>query len=282
MRSRCPPWVLPLLAKKASSQSHISCASRVGLLTWQRRPRATRTAAHLNLRSIRTFMIVFGLLSSVFDILTFHPPLGFHASATPSAAAGSSNRPSPNSPSCSSCAPTGPSDQSHPALCCHPSPSPPSRSPCPPARWPDHSASPPSRPGSWPPSPGSPRSTSSPTRGQTSLPLMTRSQTPRRPWPWMSSSPAHHAARCHLGLPAWQAASCGRDAGKSRRAPALPLQQGRPNQSHLLAARGAPDRARAGKLGQRLPPASGSLRAGPTCYAVGRWVRCLDPGAAAQ
>ena len=25
--------------------------------------------------------------------------------------------------------------------------------------------------------------------------------------------------RCHLGLPAWQAASCGRDAGKSRRPP---------------------------------------------------------------
>jgi hypothetical protein len=41
--------VLPLLAKKTSSQSLISCASRVGLLTWPRRPRATRTTAHLEL-----------------------------------------------------------------------------------------------------------------------------------------------------------------------------------------------------------------------------------------
>jgi len=35
------------LAKKTSGQSHISRASRVGLLTWHRRPRATRTATHL-------------------------------------------------------------------------------------------------------------------------------------------------------------------------------------------------------------------------------------------
>ena len=55
-------------------------------------------------------MIVFGLLSSVSDILTFITlRLGFHASATLFAAVGSSNRPSPNSPSRSSCAPVGPS-----------------------------------------------------------------------------------------------------------------------------------------------------------------------------
>src|SRR6266446_1200977 len=43
-------------------------------------------------------------------ILTFITlRLGFHASATLIAAVGSSNRPSPNSPSRSSCAPTGPS-----------------------------------------------------------------------------------------------------------------------------------------------------------------------------
>jgi hypothetical protein len=55
-------------------------------------------------------MIVFGLLSSVFDILTFitlRP--GFHASATLFVAVSSPNRPSPNSPSRSSCAPAGPS-----------------------------------------------------------------------------------------------------------------------------------------------------------------------------
>jgi len=55
-------------------------------------------------------MIVFGLLSSVFDILTLITlRLGFHASATLFAAVSSFNRPSPNSPSRSSCAPTGPS-----------------------------------------------------------------------------------------------------------------------------------------------------------------------------
>jgi hypothetical protein len=55
-------------------------------------------------------MIVFGLLISVFDILTFITlRLEFHASATLFVAAGSSNRPSPNSPSRSSCTPTGPS-----------------------------------------------------------------------------------------------------------------------------------------------------------------------------
>jgi hypothetical protein len=55
-------------------------------------------------------MIVFGLLSSVSSILTFITlRLGFHASATLFAATGSSNWPSPNSPSRSSCAPTGPS-----------------------------------------------------------------------------------------------------------------------------------------------------------------------------
>src|SRR5215207_6240085 len=47
MRSRRPPRVLPLLAKKTSSQSHISCSSRVGLLTWHLRARATRAATHL-------------------------------------------------------------------------------------------------------------------------------------------------------------------------------------------------------------------------------------------
>jgi P-type Mg2+ transporter len=52
-------------------------------LTWQRRPRATGRPRTWNLLSIRTFMIVFGLLSSVFDILTFITPRpGFHASAT--------------------------------------------------------------------------------------------------------------------------------------------------------------------------------------------------------
>src|SRR6266516_651754 len=100
-------------------------------------------------------MIVFGLLSSVFDILTFRTlRLGFHASPTLSRSGWliestitelavmlvlRTNRlllPKPPRP------------------CCHPSPSPPSRSHCPTARWPDHSASPPSRPGSWPPSPG--------------------------------------------------------------------------------------------------------------------------------
>jgi hypothetical protein len=182
---------------------HISCASRVGLLTWQRRPQATRTAIHPHLYD-RLRPAQLGVRHHRVD----HHRTRRHARPA--------HQPAPSTKA------TRP--------CCHPSPSPPSRSPCPPARWPDHSASPPPRPGSWPPSPGSPRSTSSPTRGQTSLPLTTRSQTPRRPWPWMSSSPAHHAARCHLGLPAWQAASCGRDAGKSRRPPALPLQQGRPNQ----------------------------------------------------
>ena len=72
------------MAQKASSQSLISCASRVGLLTWQRRPRATRTTAHpepaihphLNDRlrpaqpSVRHP-----------HLLTLR--LGFHASATP-------------------------------------------------------------------------------------------------------------------------------------------------------------------------------------------------------
>jgi len=52
-------------------------------------------------------MIVFGWPSSVFDILTFITlRLGFHASATLLATVGSSNRPSPNSPSRSPCAPT--------------------------------------------------------------------------------------------------------------------------------------------------------------------------------
>jgi len=50
------------------------------------------------------------LLSSVSDMLTFITlRLGFHASATLFAAVGSSNRPSPNSPSRSSRAPAGPS-----------------------------------------------------------------------------------------------------------------------------------------------------------------------------
>jgi Mg2+-importing ATPase len=85
-------------------------------------------------------MIVFGLLSSVFDILTLR--LGFHASAALSRSGWfiestitelaimlvlRTNRPLLPKP---------------PRPCCHPSPSPPSQSPCPTARWPDHSASP--------------------------------------------------------------------------------------------------------------------------------------------
>ena len=63
-----------------------------------------------NLRSIRTFMIVFGLPSPVSGVLTFITlRLGFHASATLPAAVSSSDRPSPNPPSRSPCAPTGPS-----------------------------------------------------------------------------------------------------------------------------------------------------------------------------
>jgi hypothetical protein len=195
-------------------------------------------------------MIVFGLLSSVFDILTFLTlRLGFHASATLSRSGWfiestitelavmlvlRTNRPLLPKP---------------PRPCCHPSPSPPSRSPCPTARWPDHSASPPSRPGSWPPSPGSPRSASSPTRGQTSLPLTTRSQTPRRPW----------AHRQHTTRPAaisvYQPGRPPPAAGMPERAGARPAAPaGPPEPVHLLAAGGAPDRARAGKLGQGCLP----------------------------
>jgi hypothetical protein len=59
-------------------------------------------------------MIVFGPLSSMSDILTFR--LGFHASATLLAAAGSSNRPSSssNSPSCLSRVSAGPSTKANP------------------------------------------------------------------------------------------------------------------------------------------------------------------------
>jgi hypothetical protein len=82
-------------------------------------------------------MIVFGLLNSVFDILTFLSlRLGFHASATPSRSGWfiestitelavmlvlRTNRPLLPKP---------------PRPCCHPSPSPPSRSRCLTARWP--------------------------------------------------------------------------------------------------------------------------------------------------
>jgi len=59
-------------------------------------------------------MIVFGPLSSMSDILTFR--LGFHASATLLAAAGSSNRPSSssNSPSCLSRVSAGPPPKANP------------------------------------------------------------------------------------------------------------------------------------------------------------------------
>ena len=115
MRSRRPPWVPPLLAKKASSQSLISCASRAGLLAWQRRPEQPGRPRTCNLRSIPTFMIVFGLPSSVSRIPTFLPSAWDSTPAPPRpAAAGSPNRPSPNSPPCSSCAPTSPCCQSHP------------------------------------------------------------------------------------------------------------------------------------------------------------------------
>jgi Mg2+-importing ATPase len=61
-----------------------------------------------DLRSIRNFMIVFGLLSSCFDILTFATLRLGSAPAPPcSAVAGSSSRPSPSGRSCSCCAPTG-------------------------------------------------------------------------------------------------------------------------------------------------------------------------------
>src|SRR5216683_1109389 len=61
-------------------------------------------------------MIVFGPLSSMSGILTFLTfRLGFHASATLLAAAGSSNRPSSsNSPSCLSRASAGPSTKANP------------------------------------------------------------------------------------------------------------------------------------------------------------------------
>jgi hypothetical protein len=52
-----------------SSQSHVSCAGRVGLLTWQRRPGATGRPRTWSLRSVRTIMIIFALLKSAFDIL---------------------------------------------------------------------------------------------------------------------------------------------------------------------------------------------------------------------
>ena len=54
-------------------------------------------------------MIVFGLLSPVSGILTFSPSAWDSTPAPPCpVAAGSSNRPAPNSPSCSSCAPAKP------------------------------------------------------------------------------------------------------------------------------------------------------------------------------
>lgn len=200
-------------------------------------------------------MIVFGLLSSVFDILTFLTlRLGFHASAALSRSGWfiestitelavmlvlRTNRPLLPKP---------------PRPCCHPSPSPPSRSPCPTARWPDHSASPPSRPGSRPPSPGSPRSTSSPTRGPNLAPTddpITNpastvaldeliASTPRGPLPSRSTSLAGRLLR----------QGCRKEQAPAR--PAAPA--GPPGPVHLLAARGAPDRARAGKLGQGCLP----------------------------
>jgi hypothetical protein len=110
-------------------------------------------------------MIVFGLLSSVFDILTFLTlRLGFHASATLARSGWFIESTITELAVMLVLRTSRPLLPKPPRPCCHPSPSPPSRSPCPTARWPDHSASPPSRPGSWPPSPGSPRSTSSPTR----------------------------------------------------------------------------------------------------------------------
>ena len=49
MCSRCSAWVLLPPGEEGVQPVHISFASRVGLLTWQRRPRATRTAIHPHL-----------------------------------------------------------------------------------------------------------------------------------------------------------------------------------------------------------------------------------------
>jgi len=114
-------------------------------------------------------MIVFGLLSSVFDILTFLTlHLEFHASATLSRSGWFIETAITELAVMLVLRTSRPFCQSHPGpalLLSSIAIAAITRSPCPTARWPDHPASPPSRPGSWPPSPGSPRPASSPTRG---------------------------------------------------------------------------------------------------------------------
>ena len=213
--------MLPLLAKKASSPSHISGASRVGLLTWQRRPRATRTTTHLE-PAIHPHLhdrlrpAQLGVRHP--HLLTLR--LGFHASATLSRSGWLIE------PAITELAVMLVLRTSQPLCQSHPGPA---------LLLSSIAAITITLPYS--PLTGPLSLTAVPAwilaalAGLTAFyvianegakpryPLTTRSQTPRRPWPWMSSSPAHHAARCHLGLPAWQAASCGRDAGKSSRPP---------------------------------------------------------------
>jgi magnesium-transporting ATPase (P-type) len=99
-----------------------------------------------NPRSTRTFMIVFGLLSSVFNIITFSPSAWDSTPAPPLSRSGWFTESTITELAVKLVLRTNrPFYQSHPAgpCCCHRSPSPPSRPPCPTARWPDHSASPP-------------------------------------------------------------------------------------------------------------------------------------------
>src|SRR6266851_2569082 len=178
-------------------------------------------------------MIVFGLLSSVSGILTFSPSAGDSTPAPPCpAAAGSSNRPAPDSPSCFVLRASRPLLPKPPRpCCCHPSPSPPSRSPCPTARWP--ATRPHRRPG---PDLRRPR------RAHRVLRHRQRGAKHRFPLTTRSTNPAPAVASDEL--------IAQHTTRPEEQAPALPLQQPRPNQTLIC-----------WRLGERLiGPGQGILR----------------------
>ena len=72
---------LPLLAKQILLNNFLSSFPSVSLSTDRVDPGAVDTARRWNIREIQLFMLVFGLISSAFDFLTFALLLGvFHAS----------------------------------------------------------------------------------------------------------------------------------------------------------------------------------------------------------
>ncbi len=251
------------------------------MLAWQRRPRATRTTARLE-PAIHPHLHD-RLRPAQPGVRHPHPLTlrrGFHASATLSRSGWSSNRPAPDSPSCFVLRASRPLLPKPPRpCCCHPSPSPPSRSPCPTARWP--ATRPHRRPG---PDLRRPRRAHRVLRhrqrgAKHRFPLTTRSANPA---PAVTSDEliAQHTTR--------PAAEGGHQPDRpppaagmpEEQAPALPLQQPRPNQTlicwRLRERPIGPGQGSWVKAASRQGFAEGRagvLRAGPLGQVPGSWSR---------